>query len=190
MPFEFLSDDHLARYGQFDGDPNPQQLMDYFKLSEHDFKLVHLKMGLHTRLGMAIQLGTLRFLGTFLSDPTAVPKVVVRYVAEQLDIRDARILGRYLSRHTRFEHAKTIRDHLGYKAFDPFEAFRLHRMLYARLLVTDERPIKLFDECTRAGWCCRGQRPRRGWGWKSESRCPSASRRLRPCRNHASDSPP
>jgi len=150
MPFEFLTDDHLGRYGQFDGDPTPQQLMDFFRLSGDDFKLVHPKMEPHTRLGMAIQLGTLRFLGTFLSDPTAVPKVVVRYVAEQLNIRDARILGKYLSRRrTRFEHAKAIRDHLGYKVFGPFEAFHLRRLLYARLLVADERPIKLFDECTR-----------------------------------------
>jgi hypothetical protein len=124
--------------------------MDFFRLSGDDFKLVHPKMEPHTRLGMAIQLGTLRFLGTFLPDPTAVPRVVVRYVAEQLNIRDARILGKYLSRRrTRFEHAAQIRDHLGYKVFGPFEAFYLRRFLYAKLLVADERPIKLFDECTR-----------------------------------------
>ena len=74
MPYEFLSDQHLAQYGQFTSDPTSQQLVDCFRLSEADHKLVHTKMEPHNRLGMAVQLGTLRFLGTFCPIPLLYPK--------------------------------------------------------------------------------------------------------------------
>ena len=150
MPYEFLNDNHLAQYAQFTADPTPEQLIDCFRLTFEDHKLAHAKLEPHNRLGLGVQLGTLRFLGTFLPDPTTVPNVVVRFVAEQLGITDTRVLKAYLKRRrTRFEHAQAIREHLGYKDFDPLEALHLRRFLYAKLMVADERPIVLFDLCTR-----------------------------------------
>ena len=101
------------------------------------------------RLGLAVQLCTLRFLGTFLPDPTDVPKSVVQTLAHQLGISDLRFAKPYLRRRsTRFGHAKAIRGYLGYKDFDRLEILHLMRLLYARLLVSDERPIALFDLAT------------------------------------------
>jgi hypothetical protein len=47
------------------------------------------------RLGFAVQLGTVRFLGTFLDDPTDVPSGVVRALGKQIGISDAGCLARY-----------------------------------------------------------------------------------------------
>ena len=49
--------------------------------------------GAHMRLGCAVQLGTVRFLGTFLEDPTDVPVRVVRCLAEQLGLDGRRAHG-------------------------------------------------------------------------------------------------
>jgi Domain of unknown function (DUF4158) len=38
----------------------------------------------HNQLGIAVQLGTVRFLGTFLEDPSEVPAGVVGHATEQL----------------------------------------------------------------------------------------------------------
>jgi Domain of unknown function (DUF4158) len=104
----------------------------------------------HVRLGFALQLGTVRFLGTFLPDPTAVPPGVVTYVSRQLQIGDPSCLPHYLERRgTHHDHARDIQRRYGYRDFHaPREVFRLVRWLYTRAWLSAERPSVLFDLAT------------------------------------------
>jgi hypothetical protein len=88
----------------------------------------------HNRLGFAVQLTTVRFLGTFLAEPTDVPSNAVAYLAAQLGIRDVACLADYAARPTTaWEHAAEIQRIYGYRDFtDPAESFRLVRWLYTR----------------------------------------------------------
>ena len=86
MPVEFLSDDE-------------------------DLALVAGRRGDFSRLGFALQLLTVRWLGTFLEDPLDVPLVVLDFVAGQLGIDDPSVVKRYLDRRTTlFEHQLLIRE--------------------------------------------------------------------------------
>ncbi len=131
-------------------EPTPEQLAQCFYFSLEDRALLLKETKPHNLLGMGIQLGTLRFLGSFLPDPTDVPRVVMQTVASQFGITDLRILGTYLKRRqTKFNHQSRLREYLGLKTFDALETLHLLRFVYARLLVFDERQGVLVDLCTR-----------------------------------------
>ncbi|MER0197166.1 DUF4158 domain-containing protein, partial [Klebsiella quasipneumoniae] len=66
----------------------------------------------HNRLGIALQIGCVRFLGTFLTDMNHIPSGVRHFTARQLEIRDITVLAEYGQReNTRREHAALIRQH-------------------------------------------------------------------------------
>lgn len=92
MPVDFLTPEQEAEYGYFSDNPTSEQLAKYFWLDDKDKELIWNRRGNHNQLGFAIQLGTVRFLGTFLSIPTDVPQAVVTYMAEQLDLNEQRFV--------------------------------------------------------------------------------------------------
>ena len=149
MPVKFLNKAHRRRYGRYDGEPNDEQLARYFHLNDVDLEHIRKLRPASNRLDFALQLGTVRFLGTFLDKPTGVPARVVDHVAAQLDITPAPTAQGYASEQARRRHAREIKVRYGYRDFsDSREGFRLVRWLYARAWLSEERPSVLFDLAT------------------------------------------
>src|SRR3984893_1634841 len=128
------------------GESSPEQLALYFRLDDRDRALLDPQRHDHTRLGLALQLCTVRFLGTFLSDPTDVPHNVVLTLASQLNIADLSILSRYREGEMRYDHVHEIMAEYGYQDFaSQPEHFRFLRWLSTRAWWSEERLTVLFD---------------------------------------------
>ncbi|OQB75909.1 MAG: Tn3 transposase DDE domain protein [Deltaproteobacteria bacterium ADurb.Bin135] len=147
MPVDFLTVEHKAGYGQFSGEPNEVQLARYFHLDESDLGFISNRRGEQNRLGCALQLTSVRFLGAFLSDPMLVPANVQVFVARQLSVNNISVLANYAQREpTKREHTALIREKYGYHEFSNFPwPFRLSRLLYSRAWISNERPSLMFD---------------------------------------------
>ena len=146
MPVSFLSNEQRENYGHYTGTPSPHDLARYFHLDDADHALIAQKRGKHNRLGFAVQLGTVRYLGTFLEDPLAVPVSVLQSLARQLRIEvGSRVLA-YRVGEQRWQHRTEIRRFYGYVEITEHQVgFRLTRWLYALCWTGTDRPSVLFE---------------------------------------------
>jgi len=116
--------------------------------TDADLRRVQVRRGDHNRVGFGVQVGTVRFLGVFLSDWTSIPVGVVRYVAEQVapTAETGELMRRYVERDkTSLEHSWEIREALGYRDFPSAEP-ATREFLEARAWTRPERPSQLFDQ--------------------------------------------
>lgn len=84
MPVQFLSAQQRADYGRYTAVPTEEELARYFHLDEVDQQRIFSKRGEHNRLGFALQLTTVRYLGRFPDDFAVIPTGVVNFVWKQL----------------------------------------------------------------------------------------------------------
>ena len=151
MPVSFLSTLQRERYGQYPETLAPDELARFFHLNDSDREWLATRRGEASRLGCALQLTTLRFLGTFLEDPTAVPATVLHAVADQLDIADPACVTLYRDSEQRWRHTTEIRARFNYWEFaDRGSRFRLGRWLCALCWTGTDRPSMLFWQAV--GW--------------------------------------
>jgi TnpA family transposase len=150
VPVDFLSAAQIARYGRYGEPPSARQLERFFHFDDRDRERIADRRGDHNRLGFAVQLATVRFLGTFLAHPADVAPVVSKTVARELAITDPGCLERYARREqTHREHAGEIQRAYGYRDFSERSAqAELTVWLHARAWTTAERPSVLFDLAT------------------------------------------
>ena len=120
----------------------PEDLDEHFKLSPADlrFALKHRGDG---RLGVALQLCALRWLGFVPDDLTEIPQPALLELCDQLEA-NAADLDTYGARgQTRTDQLTAARAHAGFRPWDAPEASALEAWLTVRAM-EHERPKALF----------------------------------------------
>lgn len=147
MPVDFVTDVQQAGYGQYPETLSDQELAQYFYLDAAARQQIATCRGAANRLGYALQLTSVRYLGIFPDDVRAIPSQVLTYVAHQIPIPDMPdALEYYQQGDTRWEHRKAIRASWGVHEFiEGSVVFPLVRLLYLRAWVNADRPSVLFD---------------------------------------------
>jgi TnpA family transposase len=153
VPVEFLSDDEVLAYEGF-GSPLPEfsadELQAHFTLDDEDRRLALTgRRGDHNRLGFALQLVTVRYLGLFLDDPLAAPWSVVDFLAMQLEIADPSCVKSYTDPTTRYRQIREIKRSLGLRDFSK-AADEVSAWVYAQAWSTGDKAKTLFGGVV--GW--------------------------------------
>lgn len=144
MPVQFLSESDHERLNRFPEDITQEDLDRFFWLSQDDRQAIMGLRGAHNRLGLALLLCCLRYLGFFPETLREIPKGVVQYIAVQLQVcPDALSLyGKRSS--TQRNHQRQVQILLGYRRASPIDLLALEQWLLERALEHD-KPMLLFE---------------------------------------------
>jgi TnpA family transposase len=134
MPIGFLTTTERDRLNRFPAQIPAEDLRVFFLLSDADQTAINKQREAHTRLGFAMQLCALRYLGFAPDDLSTAPWEAVVYVAQQLAASPDALAtyGRRIP--TRTLHLQHVQAHLGFRSATPLDMYALHMWLVDRAL--------------------------------------------------------
>jgi TnpA family transposase len=129
----FLTEAERTQYIQVPKEISSFDLLASFHLSYEDLRVVRLQRRAANRLGFALQLGLLRFMG-FLPEAwmSQVPPGAVAFVGKQIEVEPG-LFEEYGQREaTRTEHFNLILQHTGFQRWQPMDARWLEQWILER----------------------------------------------------------
>jgi TnpA family transposase len=120
MPIGFLTAADRARLNRFPDQIPHEDLSVFFLLSEADRRAINQHHEAHTRLGFALQLCALRYLGFAPDDLQTAPAAAVEYVAQQLGVVPQALATYGVRRATRTTHFQQVQVHLHFRLATPW----------------------------------------------------------------------
>jgi len=144
VPGRIFTPQERKRLDAFPSEIGESDLIRYFSLSGSDLDLVRRQRGDHNRLGFALQLCALRYMGFSPDDLETVPTAAMTFVAEQLQVSPAALRDYGARSATRTEHLQQIQLHLGFRDATREDFSALADWLLTRALEHD-KPSLLFQ---------------------------------------------
>ena len=154
MPISFLSQAQRENYARFPSGLRSDIVANLFFLDDQDLEWISSKRGDFSRLGYAVQLVSVRFLGAFITDLAKIPYVVIERIALQIKVDDpSSCLVIYQNSRQRNRHTIEIRERYGYVDFSEKGCrYRLGRILCALCWTGTDRPGVIFEHAI--SWMC------------------------------------
>ncbi len=144
MPARWLTESEQNRLTRFPAKVPENDVFTFFTLTKSDWSVLANLRGDGNRLGFALQLCSLRYLGFVPENLREVPAEVVEFLAGQLSV-SPEFLREYGSRpQTRTDHLSEIEDYLGFHKMTYAEEVEIDDWLAARA-VEHDRPLLLLQ---------------------------------------------
>ncbi len=159
MATRVFSEEELERLRGF-GEVTREELVRFFTLTPADVGFLDPGRGrsARDRLGLAVQLCTLPWLGFVPDDVASAPPVVVERLAGRLEVPASELAGYGAREQTRTDHLRLVCRYLGWSAAGPAELKELDEFLLARAMEHDS-PTLLFRLACEHLISCRVIRP-------------------------------
>lgn len=152
MKWGFLNVAERERLSTYPKDISDWDLGRFFTLTTDDLALLEQLRGDDNRLGFALQLCTLRFLGFIPNDLLDPPGVMVRLLAHQLDISATAFQTYGQREQTRSDHLLQVMEHLNYRRAAAEDLTTLEEWLVNRALEHDRPTFLLHLAAERLRW--------------------------------------
>ena len=146
----FLNQSQRERYEKVPGEISEDDLMQFFQITQQDKIFLKSFRGEHNRLGIALQIGIVRFMG-FLPDKwqQQIPVNVAEKICVQLN-SNIELLSLYGHRDaTRTEHLQVILKYLKFRRWQPLDEIWLSPWLLNNGMEHDNEPILLSQVCLK-----------------------------------------
>ncbi len=143
MPGQFLTKAEREQLSSFPPYPTEDEIITFFTLTAPDLSLINKRSGDYNRLGFALQLGTLRYLGFVPDALQNAPFAIVDYLAQQLQVNSSRLSLYGKREKTRTNQLQQIQSHLGWRKSTQMDLLLWDNWLLERAMEHD-RPLLLF----------------------------------------------
>ena len=121
MSSSFLSASEQARLNRFPEQISHEDLITFFTLSDKDTTVVAKQRGSTNRLGFALQICALRYLGFAPDDLSTAPWDAIAFVAQQLTVAPEAVHAYGNRINTRTTHYQQIQAYLGFRTALPLD---------------------------------------------------------------------
>jgi len=149
MPGRFLADAERERMRRFPETVAPEDVTAFFTLSASDLDLVRRRTGSHNRLGLALMLCAVRFLGFAPTDLATAPATVVGYLARQLRVAPQMLISYGVRDRTRHGHLREVASYLGFRRAISSDWREIGVWLLDRALEHDKPTLLLHLLCEK-----------------------------------------
>jgi TnpA family transposase len=149
MPIGFLTAVDRTRLNRFPEQIPDEDLSAFFLFSEADHATINQHREAHTRLGFALQLCALRYLGFAPDDLQTAPSVAVEYVAQQLGVAPQALAAYGARRPTRTTDFQQVQAYLKFRLATPLDFYALQTWLSERALEHDKPTLLLQLACDK-----------------------------------------
>jgi TnpA family transposase len=158
MPPRFLTDKDREQLSNFPPTVEENELITHFFLSPADREQIAFQRGDANRLGFALLLCALRYIGFFPLDVQTVPPDVVFYLAEQVGCNPVAVTEYGKRAQTRREHQQWVMAYLEFRWLQNRDEDDLLQWLIQRAL-ENERPSVLLQQASERLYKQRIVRP-------------------------------